>query len=201
MTVNIQPPTIEKHKTFLSYKKRPETKFLVVHCSATQPKDSYTWKTIDQMHRQRGWLGIGYHFVICTDGTIQEGRPLDVIGAHVSGHNKDSIGICLIGGVDKNSKPVDNFTEEQKESLKQLLDYLRWLYKDEVIVCGHRDFDNVKKACPCFNVKSWYSDIGAKYALFKGPIEDFKKHHKVSKIVFDEINGTDIEDGDLVRVG
>ena len=77
MTVTIKAPVIEEHKTFVSYKKRPNTKFLVVHCSATQPKASFTWKTIDQMHRQQGWLGIGYHFVICTDGTIQQGRPLE----------------------------------------------------------------------------------------------------------------------------
>ena len=200
MTVTIKAPKIEEHKTFVSYKKRPETKFLVVHCSATQPKASFTWKTIDQMHRQRGWLGIGYHFVICTDGTIQRGRPVDSIGAHVSGHNSDSIGICLIGGVDSQSKPVDNFTKEQKESLKQLLDYLRWEYKDEVSVCGHRDFPNVHKDCPCFDVKAWYHDIGAKYAIYD-ETEDFQKALKLSKVDFDEINGTNIEVGDLVRVG
>lgn len=199
MTVNFKAPAIETRRSFLSYKKRPETKYLVVHCSATQPKDSFDWKTIDQMHRQRGWLGIGYHFVICTDGTIQMGRPVDVIGAHVSGHNDESIGICLIGGVDKNSKSVDNFTNEQKESLKQLLDYLRFKYEDKVEVLGHRDFANVKKDCPCFNVKNWYQEVGAKYVVFKDT-EEFRESLKVSKADFEAFNGTDVEDGDLVRV-
>lgn len=193
MTVNIKAPAIEEHKTFVSYKKRPDTKFLVVHCSATQPKASFTWKTIDQMHRQRGWLGIGYHFVICTDGTIQRGRPLDAIGAHVSGHNSDSIGICLIGGVNSKGRPEDNFTTEQKESLRQLLDYLRWVYKDKVTVCGHRDFP-VPKDCPCFDVKSWY-DTGAVYAVYKKGMDI-----KLSKADFEDYNGTEVEEGDLVRV-
>lgn len=200
MTVKIKAPVIEEHKNFVSYKKRPDTKFLVVHCSATQPKDSFTWKTIDQMHRQQGWLGIGYHFVICTDGTIQQGRPLDTIGSHVKGYNSNSVGICLIGGVDKNSKPVDNFTSAQKESLKQLLDYLRFKYKDAVEVLGHRDFANVKKDCPCFDVKSWYQEVGAKYIVFKDT-EEFKESLKISKSDFEAFNGTDVENGDLVRIG
>lgn len=200
MTVTIKAPVIEEHKNFVSYKKRPDTKFLVVHCSATQPKDSFTWKTIDQMHRQQGWLGIGYHFVICTDGTIQQGRPLDTIGSHVKGYNSNSVGICLIGGVDKNSKPVDNFTSAQKESLKQLLDYLRFKYKDAVEVLGHRDFANVKKDCPCFDVKSWYQEVGAKYIVFKDT-EEFKESLKISKSDFEAFNGTDVENGDLVRIG
>ena len=38
MTVTIKAPKIEEHKNFVSFKKRPATKLLVVHCSATQPK-------------------------------------------------------------------------------------------------------------------------------------------------------------------
>ena len=199
MSVTVKAPEIEEHKTFVNYKKRPRTKYLVVHCSATQPKASFNWKTIDQMHRQNGWLGIGYHFVICTDGTIQRGRPMDVVGAHVSGHNEDSVGICLIGGVDSRGKSVDNFTDEQKSSLRGLLDYLRWYYKDEVTVCGHRDFPNVHKDCPCFDVKSWYGE-GAVYTVYSGE-ESLKKALRVSKVDFEALNGTDIEVGDLVRVG
>ena len=59
MTVTYKKPTIEAHKSFIHYKSRPETKYIVVHCSATQPKSYYEWKTIDLMHRQQGWLGIG----------------------------------------------------------------------------------------------------------------------------------------------
>lgn len=201
MTVNYKKPYIETHKSFINYKSRPETKFIVVHCSATQPKDSYDWKTIDQMHRQQGWLGIGYHFVIKTDGTIQEGRSLNAVGSHVKGHNSDSVGICLIGGIDRNGKSADNFTKEQKDSLRVLIDYLRGVYNDEVTVCGHRDFYGVHKDCPCFDVKSWYGK-GAKFLKFSKK-ETFLEKAGLSKVDFEEYNGCidDVQEGDLVYVG
>lgn len=194
--VSFKAPTIEEHKSFVSYKNRGTTKYLVVHCSATQNVPSFTWKTIDQMHRQQGWLGIGYHFVILTDGTIQRGRPLEAIGSHVKGYNNCSVGICLIGGVDAKGKSVDNFTEEQKESLKCLLDYLRGYYKDEVVVLGHRDFAGVHKDCPCFDVKGWYK--GAKFARYEDT-EAFWSKVVFSKGVFKDFNG-DPEEGDVVRI-
>lgn len=194
--VSFKAPTIEEHKSFVSYKNREATKYLVVHCSATQNVPSFTWKTIDQMHRQQGWLGIGYHFVILTDGTIQRGRPLEAIGSHVKGYNNCSVGICLIGGVDAKGKSVDNFTEEQKESLKCLLDYLRGYYKDEVVVLGHRDFAGVHKDCPCFDVKGWYK--GAKFARYEDT-EAFWSKVVFSKGVFKDFNG-DPEEGDVVRI-
>lgn len=194
--VSFKAPKIEEHKSFVSYNNRETTKYLVVHCSATQNVSSFTWKTIDQMHRQQGWLGIGYHFVILTDGTIQRGRPLEAIGSHVKGYNNCSVGICLIGGVDAKGKSVDNFTEEQKESLKCLLDYLRGYYKDEVDVLGHRDFAGVNKDCPCFDVKGWYK--GAKFARYEDT-EAFWSKVVFSKGVFKDFNG-DPEEGDVVRI-
>ena len=194
--VSFKAPKIEEHKSFVSYKTRETTKYLVVHCSATQNVPSFTWKTIDQMHRQQGWLGIGYHFVILTDGTIQRGRPLEAIGSHVKGYNNCSVGICLIGGVNAKGKSVDNFTEEQKESLKCLLDYLRGYYKDEVVVLGHRDFAGINKDCPCFDVKGWYK--GAKFARYEDT-EAFWSKVVFSKGVFKDFNG-DPEEGDVVRI-
>ena len=194
--VSFKAPTIEEHKSFVSYKNRETTKYLVVHSSATQNVPSFTWKTIDQMHRQKGWLGIGYHFVILTDGTIQRGRPLEAIGSHVKGYNNCSVGICLIGGVNAKGKSVDNFTEEQKESLTCLLDYLRGYYKDEVTVLGHRDFEGVHKDCPCFDVKGWYK--GAKFARYEDT-DAFWSKVGFSKGVFKDFNG-DPEEGDVVRI-
>jgi len=93
------------------------------------------------------------------DGTIEQGRDVDKIPAHVEGHNSDSIGVCYIGGIDKNTlQPKDTRTKAQKEALVKLLKELRELYPDAVIQ-GHRDFAGVKKACPCFNAKDEYKDI------------------------------------------
>lgn len=69
-------------------------------------------KTIDQWHKERGWDGIGYHYIIRTDGTIEEGRSIEKKGAHAKGRNH-FIGIALCG--------YDEFTEKQISSLKSLL--------------------------------------------------------------------------------
>lgn len=133
---------------------RKSTDWLVVHCSASLPNPDTDVKTIDRWHRQRGFLMIGYHYVIKTDGTIEPGRDEDAVGAHVEGFNSNSIGICMVGGVDKNQKPENNFSAAQFKSLSTLLDTLEAKYPS-AILRGHRDFPNVHKACPSFNVVAW----------------------------------------------
>ena len=161
--MTFEKPDIKPTKLFVSIKKRTQpTKYIVVHCSATNNLEKYNWKTIDQMHRQKGWIAIGYHYVIRTDGTIEEGRPTDTIGAHAQGFNDVSVGICLIGGVDSKGNAVDNFTKAQKDSLLKLCDWLKWeVYEGKPIVLGHRDL-GAKKSCPCFDVVPWYTVYGSK---------------------------------------
>ena len=134
-------------------------KYLVVHCSATPEGRAHTAKDIDTWHRQRGFNEIGYNYVILLDGTVELGRDVDKIPAHVEGHNIDSIGICYIGGIDKNTlEPKDTRTPAQKEALVKLLKELKELYPNAVIQ-GHRDFPGVAKACPCYNAKDEYKKI------------------------------------------
>ena len=140
-------------------KSKRMSKYLVVHCSATPEGRAHTAKDIDLWHRQRGFNEIGYNYVILLDGTVELGRDVDKIPAHVEGHNIDSIGICYIGGIDKNTlQPKDTRTKEQKEALVKLLKELKELYPNAVIQ-GHRDFLGVKKACPCFDAKDEYKKI------------------------------------------
>lgn len=195
----ILKPNIVEHRNFVNIKSRKETNYLVVHCSATENKPEYNWKTIDRWHRQQGWLGIGYHFVIRTDGTIEKGRDLEAIGSHVKGHNDDSVGICLIGGVDSRGKSVDNFTDEQLQSLRELLDYLLSIYVDSTVL-GHRDFPAVAKDCPCFDVKSWYG-VPPKYMTFTS-WEDFEKVCKTPKTYLKALNGNTLEfaNGETIRI-
>lgn len=130
-------------------------KWLVVHCSATPASRDIGAKEIDVMHRQRGFLKIGYHYVIRRDGTVEKGRQDSEVGAHVAGYNTGSIGICLIGGVKEDGKTSEcNFTLAQYESLKKLLTDLKKAHS-EAVIQGHRDFPNVRKDCPCFDVKAW----------------------------------------------
>lgn len=139
---------------------RKATDYLVVHCSASQPDIKTDAATIDRWHRQRGFLMIGYHYVIKTDGIIEPGRDADAIGAHVEGYNANSIGICMVGGVDKAGKSVNNFSELQFASLMALLQTLHAKYP-KAIVQGHRDFPKVAKDCPCFAVKPWWAAVVA----------------------------------------
>jgi N-acetylmuramoyl-L-alanine amidase len=135
-------------------KARTQTNFIVVHCSASAPKVNADAAMIDRWHRQQGWACIGYHYVIKRDGTVEDGREVNRIGAHTSGYNSESVGICLSGGVDDNQKAVNNFTPEQFASLKELLRKLRLVYPHAAIQ-GHRDFQKVAKDCPSFDVKAW----------------------------------------------
>lgn len=133
--------------------------YLVVHCSATPEGKPFTVKDIDQWHRARGFKGIGYNYVIYLDGTVHEGRDVNLIPAHVEGHNRDSIGICYIGGCDASGKkPKDTRTPQQKAALLELLKALRKLYPNAQIL-GHRDFAGVNKACPSFDAKTEYKQL------------------------------------------
>ena len=122
---------------------------IIIHCSATKAGQDFDVKDIDRWHKERGWKGVGYHYVIKLDGTIQEGRPLDQAGAHCTGHNKKSIGICYIGGLDKSGKPKDTRTVAQKESLRLLVNQLLERFPGSKVY-GHREFAN--KECPSFCV-------------------------------------------------
>ncbi|MGO3983368.1 N-acetylmuramoyl-L-alanine amidase [Pseudomonas sp. SAS7] len=137
-------------------KPRAETDYLVVHCSATRPSQDIGAADINRWHRAKGWRCIGYHFVIRRNGVVEKGRELDQIGAHVEGHNINSVGICMAGGVTEAdiNVPENNFTPEQFASLKHLLGELKEKYPNATIQ-GHRDFPKVAKACPSFDVKPW----------------------------------------------
>ena len=130
---------------------------LIIHCSAVRPYQTSTAEQIDTWHRSRGWNGIGYHYVILRDGTIQTGRPEAVIGAHCAGHNDHSIGICYEGGLDVNGLPKDTRTRSQKRALLRLLRVLKQKYPRAHIV-GHSDL-RPQKACPCFNAIAEYKAL------------------------------------------
>lgn len=133
------------------YLDRVRTNYLILHAADTYARMDTTAADIDQWHRQRGFSGIGYHYVIRRDGTVENGRPDAVVGAHCrsKGRNRDSVGICLIGGRSDDDKPEDNFTVNQLQSLGFLIQKLKIKYPG-VKVKGHRDFDP-NKACPCFD--------------------------------------------------
>lgn len=125
---------------------------IIVHCSATVEGRDYTVGDIDRWHKSRGWQCIGYHYVIYRDGSVHTGRPVAQIGAHCTGHNANSIGVCYIGGCAADGKtPKDTRTPQQREALRRLVADLQKQYPGAT-VHGHREF--AAKACPSFDVKT-----------------------------------------------
>lgn len=129
---------------------------IILHCSATPEGRDVSKDTIKQWHLDRGWSDIGYHYVIDIKGNLKEGRPVTRQGAHVRGYNKNSIGICYVGGCDANMKPKDTRTEAQRSVLRALLLDLMDKYPNATLH-GHNEFSN--KACPSFDVQEEYKDI------------------------------------------
>lgn len=130
---------------------------IIVHCSATPEGKPFTVDDIRRWHLQQGWADIGYHYVIGLHGELWEGRPVDKAGAHCTNHNRFSIGVCYIGGMDKaNKKAKDTRTLQQKAQLLMLLQELKKLYPNAKIY-GHRDF--ARKDCPSFDATSEYSSL------------------------------------------
>lgn len=129
---------------------------IIVHCAYTPEGRDDKAADIRRWHKARGFNDIGYHYVVDLDGTIEPGRDVTIAGAHTTGHNADSIGVCYIGGADTDMKPKDTRTEEQQTALRMLLKYLVQKYPGAKIY-GHRDFAN--KSCPSFDAKTEYKEL------------------------------------------
>lgn len=151
-------------------KKMRKITHIVIHCTATIEGINFSATDIDRWHKQKGWKGIGYHYVIGIDGTIEKGRAEYEMGAHVKGYNRNTIGIVYVGGLNKKRTPKDTRTRKQKRTLKQLLIVLKQKYPEATIL-GHRDFSidsnnngviepfEFIKICPCFNAKKEYASL------------------------------------------
>ena len=181
---------------------------IVIHCSATpsgKPLAQGTPGTagfkravniIDGWHKERGFARrpadvqvfskslphIGYHYVVDLDGSVWSGRGLDEVGAHAQYFNARSVGICLVGGAERDAQ----YTALQWKSLAEVVAMLLAEYKLKPRapkrtantanptgysisggVCGHRDVSpdinadgkiesfEWLKTCPGFDVTTW----------------------------------------------
>ncbi|MCM1035529.1 MAG: N-acetylmuramoyl-L-alanine amidase [Paludibacter sp.] len=125
---------------------------IIIHCTATPEGKAVDVQEIDRWHKECGWKGIGYHYVIYLDGTIHKGRPIEEVGAHCIGHNKHSIGICYVGGCDRLMHPKDTRTTAQRIALRTLVKQLQKQFP-QATIHGHNEFAN--KACPSFDVQQF----------------------------------------------
>ena len=124
---------------------------IIVHCSANKAGSALRMADINRYHLSLGWKCCGYHYVIPTDGSIEIGRPEEMVGAHCVNHNKYSIGVCYIGGLAADGiTPADTRTEAQKVALQKLLADLKLRYP-KALVLGHCELDYRKPQCPGFD--------------------------------------------------
>lgn len=145
---------------------RKSTTAIVIHCSASRPSLDIGVREIRGWHLARGFKDIGYHVVIRRTGVIELGRPIPAIGAHVEGRNQDTVGVCLVGGLDDTGKAVMNFTPSQWAALAITRRFLSAVYPAAEWL-GHRDLSpdldgdgavekhEWLKQCPCFSVSDW----------------------------------------------
>jgi len=131
--------------------------FIAVHCTGTSPNTSIKsiidyWKNINK------WTYPGYHYIIEENGTLTQLLSIEKVSNGVHSYNHNTINVAYIGGLDKGKNYVDTRTAPQKESLLILLKAIKREFP-KILICGHRDFPNVHKSCPCFNAIPEYKDI------------------------------------------
>ena len=147
-----------------------EITHIVMHCTATKPDMDIGAATIDEWHKNKGWSGIGYHYVVRRNGNVEDGRPIEKAGAHVKGMNTPSIGVALVGGVASDGKTSeDNFTPEQMTAASKLALALMEKYDVPLAkVMGHKEVieqitHGSPKDCPVFDMDAFRSSIFQNY--------------------------------------
>lgn len=117
--------------------KRKATAYLVLHHEAAS---GFTAQDIHRYHLSKGWSGIAYHYYVRKSGAVYRGRPEDTVGAHTSGYNGVSIGVCFEGNFE-----TDTMFAQQYAAGKALILDILGRYPG-VRVVGHRDLNAT--ACP-----------------------------------------------------
>ena len=138
-----------------TYKTNRKINQIVVHCSFSPQYRGDNAESIDRWHIER-WgekSGIGYHYVILEDGTIQKGRWADYIGSHAKGYNVGSLAICRIGGMAKDGTAIHDATNKQIHSIRRLSRLLVSMYGlTQSDIRGHTELKGVNKSCPLLNM-------------------------------------------------
>ncbi len=131
----------EKYQWGGDFGNRVRTDYIIIHHRAGDGDA----QSLHNIHLGNGWAGIGYHFYVRKDGTIYRGRPIDAVGAHCTGKNCVSVGVCFEGSYHIETK----MPKRQKESGRELISYLKRVFKCAEIKC-HSDFTSTECPGRCF---------------------------------------------------
>lgn len=173
----IKPKIIDYKLEFRNLARRNATNYIVIHHTGDAEDDDLSAKEIHEIHKRNGWAGIGYHFVVRKDGSIEYGRPMDCVGAHAEDCNWDSLGIHLSG----NFELVEP-TDEQIESVSKLLAWLCEHYGLDITedtIVGHRDLPAPagETACPGENLYNRLDDIRGKAVWYQEHYDNDGNYH------------------------
>jgi N-acetyl-anhydromuramyl-L-alanine amidase AmpD len=133
-------------------------KWLTIHCAATPEGRNVKAEQVEQWDRAR-FNQPSYHWIIELDGHAHRSLDDSVKGAHVAHQNTGNIGVCYVGGCDVHMKAKDTRTDAQKDALLKLCKDYRLKYPG-IRILGHRDWPNVHKDCPSFDVEEWLIEEG-----------------------------------------
>lgn len=137
-----------------SLSKRSKSQYIILHHRA----GNGDVQSIHTGHIANGWSGIGYHFYVRKDGSVFRGRPIGTVGAHCTGYNDKSVGVCFEGNFEN-----ETMTSAQLKAGKELVSHLKGLYPGAEIK-RHKDFQST--ACPGTNF----------------PFDDIKKGEKTMTV-------------------
>ena len=153
---------VETNLEFGYLTERAETSMIVIHHIGEIDRNVHA-EEVHEWHKNNGWAGCGYHFLVLKDGTVERGRPEKMIGAHAQGFNARSIGINIVGDFEQGEP-----TAEQIESAAQLIADLSDKYGISITadnVVGHRDL--MPTDCPGRNLYSIMDILRGKAVFYQ----------------------------------
>ena len=169
LTTHIKTPWLVSNGFGSNSNNVPKT--LWIHCSATPDDRPTSAVEIDQWHKGKGWRGIGYHFVIRRDGSVEPGRDPKLTGAHTLGHNLNSLGICMEGGIADFGETDAFYPDVQWEALAELVTVLQEHHDiPDDAVRGHNEVSS--KSCPSFAVDDWLESLDVDRWLLLREVEE-----------------------------
>jgi len=148
---------VEVRPTYLRFgplENRFRTNAVVLHHIGNTNADVPS-TVVHRWHLNNGWSGIGYHFLIRKDGSIEQGRPMNMVGAHCYGENRHTVGINVVGDFTW-AEPEPEQLDSAARLVAALCTYYGFGPSDRTVL-GHCDLSNT--ACPGENLYSRIPEI------------------------------------------
>ena len=150
---------------------------VVVHWSETHTNKNIGSEEINKIHLELGLEGIGYHYVIRRDGSLQRGRPVNIKGQHapVNNHDERSIGIVFVGGINvpTGTPNSENFLSAQSLTRSQINTFDHFCRAFYAVfpgaqIVGHSEIDE-DEIDPGFEVINYVENVFGKKSKFEDP--------------------------------